>query len=508
MLQPLVLAFLVAVAAAAIFTPLVIRGAKRWHLLDSPDETRHLHDRAVPRLGGVAVFIATMLGIASTLVYSPARNSLTPEWHHFVLALLLGGTVLFAAGLVDDLRRIRPFAKIIAQCIAALIVAMLGFRIEILGIGASVLHLGWISIPLTVLWIVAVTNAFNLIDGLDGLATGIAIVALTTVFAAATVLGNFEVATVALVLIGALVGFARYNFSPARIFLGDSGSLFIGFMLAVLSMHGSIKSATAVLVAIPLFALAVPLLDVSVSILRRWLRGVPIFSPDARHIHHRLLALGLTPGRASFVLCVVAGAFALVGLLLAFAPPPALIGMALTGGVISAGIFMYGIRQLDYNEFVEAGAALASGIVRVRRVISDQIKARELTAVIEEATSLRHVNALLDASNDAFGFLGIEVERESSLSLRRLHGNVAGLWKLDYMLCSENPTDGEPYVLRIWCGSGEGSRPFGAERLASILVPSIEKWLSSSRAIGHAVTEEISGPHPIRGRGAVRESAR
>ncbi|MDB4911168.1 MAG: undecaprenyl-phosphate alpha-N-acetylglucosaminyl 1-phosphate transferase, partial [Gemmatimonadetes bacterium] len=249
MTLPLLVAFLVAAIAAAVITPLVISGAKRWHLLDAPDETRHLHDRPVPRLGGVAVFIATMLGIASTLVYGPAGSALTPEWHRFVIALLIGGTVLFGAGLVDDIRRIRPVAKIIAQCIAALIVANLGFRIEILGIGSSVLSLGWLSIPLTVLWIVAVTNAFNLLDGLDGLATGIAVVALATVFAAATVLGNLDVATVALVLIGALIGFARYNFSPARIFLGDSGSLFIGFMLAVLSMHGSIKSATAVLVA-------------------------------------------------------------------------------------------------------------------------------------------------------------------------------------------------------------------------------------------------------------------
>ncbi|HXT48814.1 MAG TPA: MraY family glycosyltransferase, partial [Gemmatimonadaceae bacterium] len=397
-MQPLLVAFAVAALSGALITPVIIQGAKRWHLLDAPDDTRHLHEHPVPRLGGVAVFIATMLGIASTLIYAPARHSLAADWHRFVLALLLGGSVLFAAGLVDDLRRIRPIAKLVAQCVAALIVAALGFRIEILGIGATVLNLGWLSIPVTVLWIVAVTNAFNLIDGLDGLATGIAIVALTTVFAAALGLGNLQVATVALVLIGALIGFARYNFSPARIFLGDSGSLFIGFMLAVLSVHGSIKSATAVLVAIPLFALAVPLLDVSVSILRRWLRGVPIFSPDARHIHHRLLALGLTPGRASIVLCAVAGGFAILGLLLAFAPPPALIGMALTGGLISAGIFLYGIRQLDYNEFVEAGTALASGIVRVRRVIRDQIHARELTTVIEEAESLRHVNAILAAS--------------------------------------------------------------------------------------------------------------
>ena len=489
MTLPLVVAFLVTALSAGIITPLVISGARHWHLLDAPDETRHLHDRPVPRLGGVAVFIATMLGIATTLLLSPARGALTPVQHHFALALLIGGTVLFGAGLVDDIRRIRPITKIIAQCVAAVIVARLGFRIEILGIGSSVLHLGLLSIPLTVLWIVAVTNAFNLIDGLDGLATGIAIVALSTVFAAATVLGNREVATVSFVLIGALLGFARYNFSPARIFLGDSGSLFIGFMLAVLSMHGSIKSATAVLVAIPLFALAIPLLDVSVSILRRWLRGVPIFSPDARHIHHRLLALGLTPGRASFVLCLVAGCFAALGLLLAFAPPPALIGMALAGGLLSAGIFMYGIRQLDYNEFVEAGAALASGIVRVRRVIRDQIHARELTSVIEEAESLRHVNQILSASINGFGFLGVEVERESSLSLRRLNGHTAGLWKLDYMLATANPMDDEPYVLRIWCSSGEGSRPFGAERLASILVPSIEKWLSSEKATGHRVVE-------------------
>ena len=505
-MQPLVIAFFVATLSAAVITPIVIRGAKRWHLLDAPDDARHLHDRPVPRLGGVAIFIATMLGIASTLLYSPARATLTPAWNHFVLALLLGGSVLFAAGLIDDLRRIRPIAKIIAQCVAALIVAALGFRINILGVGTTVLHLGWLSIPITILWIVAVTNAFNLIDGLDGLATGIAIVALTTVFAAALGLGNLQVATVSLILIGALIGFARFNFSPARIFLGDSGSLFIGFMLAVLSVHGSIKSATAVLVAIPLFALAVPLLDVSVSILRRWLRGVPIFSPDARHIHHRLLALGLTPGRASFVLCAVAGGFALLGLLLAFAPPPALIGMALTGGLVSAGIFLYGIRQLDYNEFVEAGTALASGIVRVRRVIRDQIHARELTAVIEEADSLRHVNAILAASTTGFGFLGVEVERESSLSLRRINGLTAGLWKLDYMLASANPTDGEPYVLRIWCGSGTGSRPFGAERLASILVPSIEKWLSSPRAIGHTVTD-LRPAYTGKELAVVRESA-
>ncbi len=506
-MQPLVIAFLIAALSAAIITPLVISGAKRWQLLDAPDATRHLHERPVPRLGGVAVFMATMLGIASTLLYGPARETLTPEWNRFVLALALGGTVLFGAGLVDDLRRIRPLAKIIVQSVAALIVAALGFRIQILGIGTSVLHLGWLSIPLTVFWIVAVTNAFNLIDGLDGLATGIAIVALSTVFAAATVLGNLEVALVSLVLIGALIGFARFNFSPARIFLGDSGSLFIGFMLAVLSMHGSIKSATAVLVAIPLFALAVPLLDVFVSIVRRFLRGVPIFSPDARHIHHRLLALGLTPARAAFVLCLVAGGFGALGLLLAFAPPPALIGMALTGGLISAGIFMYGIRQLNYNEFVEAGAALASGIVRVRRVIRDQIHARELTSVIEEAESLRHVNAILAASTPSFGFLGVEVERESSLSLRRLHGNVSGLWKLDYMLASANPTDGEPYVLRIWCSSGEGSRPFGAERLAHILVPCLEAWLSSSKAIGHAVAESTRDAYASKELTVVRESA-
>ena len=488
-MQPLVVAFLVAAVSGAFITPQIIRAAEHWHLLDAPDQTRHLHEHPVPRLGGVAVFIATMLGIASTLLYGPARSTLSPDWHRFVLALLIGGSLLFAAGLVDDLRRIRPIAKIFAQCAAALVVAALGFRIDILGIGATVLELGWLSIPVTVLWIVAVTNAFNLIDGLDGLATGIAVVALATVFAAAMGLGNLEVAIVSLVLIGALLGFARYNFSPARIFLGDSGSLFIGFMLAVLSVHGSIKSATAVLVAIPLFALAVPLLDVSVSILRRWLRGVPIFAPDARHIHHRLLALGLTPAKASFVLCAVAGAFALLGLLLAFAPPPALIGLALTGGLISAGIFLYGIRQLDYNEFVEAGTALASGIVRVRRVIRDQIHARELTAEIEEADSLRHVNAILAASTTGFGFLGVEVERESSLSLRRIHGRSAGLWKLDYMLASANPNDGEPYVLRIWCGTGTGSRPFGAERLAHILVPCLEKWLSSPRAIGHTIAE-------------------
>src|SRR5690606_28021343 len=156
------------------------------------------------------------------------------------------------------------------------------------------IDLGWMALPVTLLWIVGVTNAFNLIDGLDGLATGIALVALGTTAIAAVLLGNPEVLVVCLALTGALIGFLRYNFNPARIFLGDSGSLFIGFLLAVLSVHGSMKSATAVLILVPLSALALPLLDTFLAIGRRRLRGGPLSRADSRHIHHPLLAIEFT----------------------------------------------------------------------------------------------------------------------------------------------------------------------------------------------------------------------
>jgi UDP-GlcNAc:undecaprenyl-phosphate GlcNAc-1-phosphate transferase len=323
-------------------------------------------------------------------------------------------------------------------------------------------------------------------DGMDGLATGVGLVALATVLAASITLGNTDVALVCVALIGALCGFLFYNRNPARIFLGDSGSLFVGFMLAVLSVHGSLKSATAVLVAVPVFALAVPLFELSLSIALRWLRGVPIFSADTRHIFHRLLATGLTQPRVVLVMSLVSGTFALLGLLLAFAPPPALRGIAFIGGAVVLLLLTKGMHRLNYAEFVESRAALASEARRIRRIIHHQIYARELAQLILGAESMEEISKILQGNAAVFGFQRMVVARESELdddrcagaSRRSPHG-----WKLDYEIMGPDYED-DPYVLRICCVSGslQGACPDGAERVARIVGPAVEEWLMKSPA--------------------------
>jgi UDP-GlcNAc:undecaprenyl-phosphate/decaprenyl-phosphate GlcNAc-1-phosphate transferase len=313
------------------------------------------------------------------------------------------------------------------------------------------------------------------------------LVALMTVLAAALGLGHTDVVLIGLALTGALLGFLRYNFYHARIFLGDSGSLFVGFMLAVLSVHGALKSATAVMVAVPLLALAVPLFDLSLSILRRWLRGVSIFTADTRHISHRLLATGLTQPYVVLVLALVAGAFGSLGLLLAFAPPSLLRSVVLGGGAVSLLVLLFGVRRLNYPELGESGAVFASGFRRLRRIIHDQIYARELAELILRSESLFQINTSLQASAAEFGFQRMELARESALDDDRCAG-ASGRgprgWKLDYAVMPADSEEDDPYVLRICCASVSPRKvcPQGAERVARIVAPAVEQWLIKSTA--------------------------
>lgn len=483
---------MVSVLVAATFTswlvtPLVIRVAIARGVYDVPSGGRRIHARPVPRLGGIAIFAALVVALLvawvptlnSGLVSEPARKLLS--------GILLGGGLLFVVGLADDLRELRPAVKVAAQVVAALLVYALGLRVEVLSVGSSLeLSLGWLALPLTIFWIVGVTNAFNLIDGLDGLASGIALVALATTVTVAAFLGRADVALVAAAVVGALLGFLPYNFSPARIFLGDSGSLLIGFLLAVLSVHGSMKSATAVLVVVPLCALALPLLDTTLAILRRWLRGTPLSGADARHIHHQLVALGLTHRRAVSVLYVFASSLAVLGLSLAFAPPSTVLWIAAAGGSASVVLLLYGVRSLQYHEFFEAGAAALSAARKSRRVIRDRIHAQDVARVIRLAKSREEVTAILQDNASAFGFLHMEVCRESARGhgrdyLKRAGGGRA--WRLEYPVVPTDSTDEDPFVLRVWCNLDVEFRPYGAERVAQILGPVIEEKLQWLRPV-------------------------
>jgi UDP-GlcNAc:undecaprenyl-phosphate GlcNAc-1-phosphate transferase len=479
----LALATAVAMVAGLMATRAVARFSVAYRLFDLPDPKRRVHVRPTPRLGGIAVFAAMACGLTAAFgALLLTGGELLPAQWRFFAGILIGGGVVFSVGVVDDLRGVRPAVKVAAQVGAAVLVYLLGFQVEVLSLGGTrELTLGWLGLPLTILWIVGVTNSFNLIDGMDGLAAGIALVALLTTLTVALALGNLEVALVCATLSGALLGFLRYNFSPAQIFLGDSGSLFVGFMLAVLSVHGSLKTATAVLVLVPLSALAIPLLDTGIAIVRRWLRGVPLSGADARHIHHRLLAVGMSHRRAAMLMYGVAIMLAAIGVSLVFAPPTVVTGVALAGGLICLALLLYGLHHLDYHEFTEAGAVLVSGAIRVRRVIQDQIHARDLCQLFQVSRNIEELRAVLSDNAGNFGFVGLTIceevgaERdETDLSTRCANPRA---WKLDYPVVPVGFSDTNPFVLRIWCDPGEGDRPLGALRVARILAPALSGWL-------------------------------
>ena len=314
-----VVAFLIALAVAAVLTPLVTAIAHRLHLFDIPDQIRKVHVRAVPRLGGIAVVLAFLCAIAGLYALPFGRGAVSAALFAdstMAYAFAVGALAIVALGVYDDLRGASAKLKFAVQISVAVAMWGAGFRVEHIGgsVGVSI-DLGLLSLPITVIWIVGVVNAVNLIDGLDGLASGIALTAALVLFGVAIVNGEVLLAVIMAALAGSLVGFLFFNFNPARIFLGDSGSLFLGFVLAVTSIWTQQKAPTAAAITLlPLFALAVPLLDTTLCIVRRVSRGQSPFSPDREHLHHRLMTLGLSHKGAVLTLYAVAALFALVGL--------------------------------------------------------------------------------------------------------------------------------------------------------------------------------------------------
>lgn len=485
--------FAIAILTALLVTPAVVRVVTSrgvyGHVRAAADPDRP----RIPRLGGIAVCLATTVALGAAVLMPGGAGVVGAEGNAFLRGTLLAGWMIFAAGLLDDLYNLRPGTKLAAQCIAALVAYAVGFRIEQVSFAGLSLQVGILSLALTVLWIVGVVNAFNLIDGLDGLATGIGIVALGSTFVVAWVLGNAEVALVCAALGGALLGFLRYNFRPARIFLGDSGSQFVGFMVAVLSVHGSTKSATAVLAAVPLLVLALPLLDTLLSILRRWLRGKPVFGADEHHLHHRLLAIGLTHVRAVVLLYVLAAALAVFGVVLAFGPDRMVTISALGGAAVTVALLLFAIKRLGYHEFVEAGSVVTYGMRRVRQSIRDQIHARDVAQVLSHAESLVHVRAILHDNAAALGLLYASVCRESSAEGARseLPARVASrAWKLDWPV---EANGGDPWVLRLWADAPDDLGMLTTDRTARVLANAVREWMAGPPPPPARVLPE---PHP------------
>ncbi len=294
--------FLIAMIVSMLATPLVIRFARRTRVVDKPGP-RKVHRSEIPRLGGLVILIAvTAATLPVLLLQNPVGNAFNALQLQ-VFALLGAGLFIFAVGLVDDVVGLRARHKLLAQVVAAVILYLSGTRIDSIGLTENlVIDLGWFSLFATILWVTAITNAVNLIDGLDGLAAGISAVACG-VIAMISIHASLPIASVfMLAFLGSLIGFLVFNFNPARIFLGDCGSLFLGFAVAGCSMLSGAKYATVAGLGLPLIALGVPLFDTLFSMLRRVLERRSLFAPDRRHIHHRLLERGLAHRQAVLVL--------------------------------------------------------------------------------------------------------------------------------------------------------------------------------------------------------------
>ena len=308
----LITAFLVAL----ITTPIVKSLARKWGAVDVPKDGRRLHDHPIPRMGGLAIFLGFLL---SVILFIPFVQ---PDGLGFQLkGMLLGAVIIVVLGILDDIYALPALPKLIVQIVAAVIAVWSGNVIETISnpnIFSNDLYweLGWLSIPVTVIWIVAVTNAVNLIDGLDGLACGVSTISSMTVLVIALTVAEPTVAVLMACLAGGCIGFLPYNTNPAKIFMGDTGSTFLGYVLAVVSIQGLFKYYTLISFVVPFLMLGLPIFDTCFAFIRRIAHGQSPMHADRSHIHHRLIDMGLNQKQAVAVLYVISAILGLSAVVL------------------------------------------------------------------------------------------------------------------------------------------------------------------------------------------------
>jgi UDP-GlcNAc:undecaprenyl-phosphate GlcNAc-1-phosphate transferase len=401
----------VAFVCAWLLTPMTIALCRWAGWLDQPDRQRKLHHAAVPRMGGLVLAVSYVLsfGVLLAMPGSFGEDMLRPHLAT-VWALAPATVIVLAVGLLDDLHGLSPRFKLIFECAAALLVVAAG-----LSFGDA-----WWSAPATVLWLVATANAFNLIDGVDGLAAGVGLFATVAMLAAALLNGNYGLALATAPLAGALLGFLRYNFEPASIFLGDGGSLTVGFLLGCFALLWGYKSTAAVGMTAPLILLFLPFLDVALSIARRFLSMKPIFGADRGHIHHRLLALGLRPRHVAMIAYAACGLAAGVSMFQSSAPP-------LYGAIVVAAFALLvwlAIAKLRYAEFRATYRALWTG--QIRRVFRQEILLDQLRHDLAEASSVEECWDHLCATSKQLGLEQVYLRLGNSDRLVQLRQPDAG----------------------------------------------------------------------------------
>jgi UDP-GlcNAc:undecaprenyl-phosphate/decaprenyl-phosphate GlcNAc-1-phosphate transferase len=432
-------AFALATASSLWFTYLVRARARRAGLFD-PSDTRKVHARDTPRVGGVGIVLAVLVtGLITVAVFGPRHATTNTRG---LVVVFTGGLAIHLVGLYDDLRHLHARWKFLAQIVIAVLVFAAGVRMTTLTLPfVRVVELGtWAGLLFTVLWFVGITNAFNLIDGLDGLAAGAALFALTTMFVVAIANGRYGAALTTLTLAGATLGFLYYNFYPATIFLGDSGSLFLGFMLAGIGVLSAQKSPTVIAVAIPVVSLGLPVLDTMIAITRRFLRRQPIFAADRGHIHHRLLGRGHSPRTVVLALYGVCGLLALGAMLLVNDGGH----VALVLVTIGVGVGFL-VQRLRIYEFEEA-ARLLRRSAHPRRTIERGARVREASAKLTDMVDLTAVFASLADVFAADGCPRAEVRLATAFLHGRDGGGGAGSVRID---------DDVDVAVWTWCAPGQ-----------------------------------------------------
>lgn len=303
--------FFLAVVISYLFTPLVRKLAFKIGAVDIPKDNRRVHKEPMPLMGGLAIFLAV---VVVTLIFLPLEKE--------ILAILIGGMVIVIGGIIDDLKELRPKTKFIFQIIAGLILIYGDVKVDFITNpftnDSSLIYLNWLSIPITLFWVVGITNTLNFIDGLDGLSAGVAMISsITLMIVAGKGYTNNYISVIILssAIAGGCLGFLPFNFNPAKIFMGDTGALFLGFMLAAITIEGVMKSVATIAIVAPILILSVPIFDTTFAIFRRLLNGQSISAADKGHLHHRLLNRGYSQRKSVLILYGISASFGLFAIL-------------------------------------------------------------------------------------------------------------------------------------------------------------------------------------------------
>jgi UDP-GlcNAc:undecaprenyl-phosphate GlcNAc-1-phosphate transferase len=421
----LLVLFTAALLISSVLTHYVRNTALKHGWTCSTIRRRDVHASPIPRLGGLAICMTFMTVAIGYVAFYRLRGIGTGFGIYTTFAVLAPASLMFILGLVDDARSLGPQVKFGVQIIAGLLLYYGGIRIYFFPIIAGYHELSSvISMILTVMWVLLISNAFNLIDGLDGLSAGSSLFSTLVVFVVSLFSGNPFVAVMSVTLAGAILGFLRYNFNPATIFLGDSGSLFLGFMLSAVSLAGAQKSTTLVAVAIPIVSFGLPLLDTFLSVVRRFLSGQPLFTGDREHIHHKLLKRGFTHKQAVVMLYGVSAALGLASLLLLY-PKGSATGIVLT--VVGIGIW-FGVQHLGYHEFAELGRA-AKRTVDQKQIIVNNLSVRRATEELSSADDFASVCSILESAFAANEFDSFDLAFQPAV---RDHGRIPAPFTRNY----------------------------------------------------------------------------